>query len=76
MGATAIAMAALAVVAFLVLAVVLWRGNVEIISGFPEEAGSLKEADRKCMGRGLAVLVLFLMFVAVLMIFALSQFEG
>ncbi|MCQ4848176.1 hypothetical protein NE582_13200 [Gordonibacter pamelaeae] len=51
MGTTAIAMAALAVVAFLVLAVVLWRGNVEIISGFPEEAGSLKEADRKSMGR-------------------------
>ncbi|MEI3230780.1 MAG: hypothetical protein V8S24_05730 [Gordonibacter pamelaeae] len=46
------------------------------ISGFPEEAGSLKEADRKSMGRGLAALVLFLMFVAVLMIFALSQFEG
>ena len=69
MGTTAIAMAALAVVAFLVLAVVLWRGNVEIISGFPEEAGSLKEADRKSM-------VLVLMFVAVLMIFALSQFEG
>ena len=46
MGTTAIAMAALAVVAFLVLAVVLWRGNVEIISGFPEEAGSLKEAEK------------------------------
>ena len=76
MGTTAIAMAALAVVAFLVHAVVRWTGKVEITSGIPEEAGSLKEADRKSMGRGLAALVLFLRFVAVLMIFALSQFEG
>ena len=73
MAAETIVVAAVVAVVFVVLIVVMWNGHVELLSGFPQDAATLSEADRKSMGRGIAILLAFLMLVALALVLLLPM---